>query len=43
MSLTEQSRWVHTNIDVCEARELALLVPQPTAGDMKRITHPKRC
>lgn len=39
--LTEQSQWIHTNIDVYEARELALLVPQPTAGDMKRITRPE--
>ena len=39
--LTDQSQWIHTNIDVYEARELALLVPQPTAGDMKRITRPE--
>nr|CRL73384.1 hypothetical protein CPGR_02707 [Mycolicibacterium malmesburyense] len=39
--LTEQSQWIHTNIDIYEARELALLVPQPTAGDMKRITRPE--
>ncbi|KAA0092346.1 hypothetical protein CIW49_29330 [Mycolicibacterium sp. P1-18] len=39
--LPEQSQWIHTNIDVYEARELALLVPQPTAGDMKRITRPE--
>ena len=39
--LAEQSQWIHTNIDVYEARELALLVPQPTAGDMKRITRPE--
>ena len=38
---TDQSQWIHTNIDVYEARELALLVPQPTAGDMKRITRPE--
>lgn len=40
-ALTEQSQWIHTNIDVYEARELALLVPQPTAGDIKRITRPE--
>jgi len=37
----DQSRWIHTNIDVYEARELALLVPQPHAEDVKRITHPE--
>lgn len=36
-----QSRWIHTNIDVYEARELALLVPQPHAEDVKRITRPE--
>lgn len=39
--LTDQGQWTYTNIDVYEARELALLVPQPTAGDMKRITRPE--
>ena len=39
--LADQSQWIYTNIDVYEARELALLVPQPTAGDMKRITRPE--
>jgi hypothetical protein len=39
--LTEQNQWIYTNIDVYAARELALLVPQPTAGDMKRITRPE--
>jgi hypothetical protein len=39
--LTDQSRWIHTNIDVYEARELALLVPQPNAEDVKRITRPE--
>lgn len=38
---TGQYQWIHTNIDVYEARELALLVPQPTAGDIKRITRPE--
>ncbi|WP_240743874.1 hypothetical protein [Mycobacterium paragordonae] len=38
---TDQSRWIHTNIDVYEARELALLVPQPQAEDIKRITRPE--
>lgn len=39
--LTEQSQWIHTNIDVYEARDLALEVPQPTAVDIKRITRPE--
>lgn len=39
--LTDQSQWIHTNIDVDEARELALLVPQPHAEDVKRITRPE--
>lgn len=38
---TDQSQWIHTNIDVHEARELALLVPQPHAEDVKRITRPE--
>lgn len=38
---TDQSQWIHTNIDLYEARELALLVPQPQAEDMKRITRPE--
>lgn len=39
--LTEQSQWIHTNFDVYEARELALLVPQPHADEIKRITRPE--
>lgn len=39
--LTDQSRWIHTNIDVYEARELGLLVPRPKAEDIKRITRPE--
>lgn len=39
--LPDHSRWIHTNIDVYEARELALLVPQPRADDVKRITRPE--
>lgn len=37
---TDQSEWKHTPIGIDEARELALLVPQPSAEDMKRITRP---
>ncbi|MCP9276931.1 hypothetical protein [Mycolicibacterium arenosum] len=39
--LTDQNQWIHTNIDVYEARELALLVPQPKVEDIKRITRPE--
>ena len=38
---TDQSQWIHTNIDIYEARDLALLVPQPQAEDVKRITRPE--
>ncbi len=38
---TDQNKWIHTNIDVYEARELALLVPQPHAEDVKRLTRPE--
>ncbi|WP_310773392.1 hypothetical protein [Mycobacterium sp. Z3061] len=40
-ALTDQNQWIHTNIDVYEARELALLVPQPNVEDIKRITRPE--
>lgn len=39
--LTDQNQWIHTNIDVYEARELALLVPQPNVEDITRITRPE--
>ncbi|TDK86492.1 hypothetical protein [Mycolicibacterium mucogenicum] len=39
--VTDQSQWIHTNIDLYEARELALLVPRLEAEDMKRITRPE--
>ena len=38
---TDQSEWEHKVIDVDEAREIAPLVPQPSAEDMKRITRPQ--
>ncbi|MUL78300.1 hypothetical protein FZI94_19870 [Mycobacterium sp. CBMA226] len=38
---TDQSQWIHTNVDLYEARELALSVPRPEAEDMKRITRPQ--
>ena len=41
MRLTEQNQWIHTNIDVYDAREVALLVPQPRAEDIKRIARPE--
>ena len=34
-------RWVHTNIDIFEARDMALEVPQPRMEDIKRITRPE--
>jgi hypothetical protein len=39
--LTGPSQWTYTNIDVHEARELALMVPQPNVEDIKRITRPE--
>lgn len=39
--LTEQSQWIHTNIDIFEARDMALEVPQPRIEDIKRITRPE--
>ncbi|MFZ2239064.1 MAG: hypothetical protein WAV90_05915 [Gordonia amarae] len=39
--LTDHSQWIHNNINVNEARELALLVPQPSSEDIKRITRPE--
>lgn len=39
--LTEHNQWLHTNIDVYEARDVALEVPQPRVEDIKRITRPE--
>ncbi|EKF21044.1 hypothetical protein C731_4980 [Mycolicibacterium hassiacum DSM 44199] len=39
--LTNHSQWIHTNIDIYEARGLALEVPQPSIDDIKRITRPE--
>ncbi|HSA41752.1 MAG TPA: hypothetical protein P5061_14175 [Mycobacterium sp.] len=39
--LPDRSQWKYTNIDLYEARDLALLVPQPRADDLKRITRPE--
>ncbi|WP_234785277.1 hypothetical protein [Mycolicibacterium mucogenicum] len=38
---TDQSQWIHTLVDLYEARELAPLVPRPQAEDLKRITRPQ--
>ena len=38
---TDQSQWIHTNIDVDEARDLALLVPA-TASRGHQADHPTR-
>ncbi|BBY73575.1 hypothetical protein MPRF_04740 [Mycolicibacterium parafortuitum] len=35
--------WVHENIDIEDARELALEVPDVSEVDMKRLRHPERC
>lgn len=35
--------WVHENIDIDEAREVALEVPQVSADDLARILRPERC
>jgi hypothetical protein len=39
--LAEQNQWIHTIIDIYEARELALVAPQPQAADIKRLTRPE--
>jgi hypothetical protein len=38
---TDQGEWVHTIIDIDEARDLVGDVPEPTAEDMRRITRPQ--
>ncbi|MCX8557654.1 hypothetical protein OS121_21620 [Mycolicibacterium mucogenicum] len=38
---TDQSQWIHTPVDLYEARELAPLVPRSQAEDLKRITRPQ--
>ena len=35
--------WIHQNIDIEEARELALEVPEASEADMKRLRYPERC
>lgn len=35
--------WIHENIDVDEARELATEVPDVSVVDMNRLLHPERC
>jgi hypothetical protein len=39
----EPGIWVHENIDIDEAREVALAVPQVSADDLARILRPERC
>lgn len=39
----EPGIWIHENIDVDEAREVALEVPQVSADDLARILRPERC
>jgi hypothetical protein len=35
--------WVHENIDIEEAREVAVAVPDVSSEDMARLTRPERC
>ena len=35
--------WVHENIDITEARDIILDVPQPSQVDLARITRPEAC
>jgi hypothetical protein len=37
----DQHLWLHENIDVEEAREIALNLPNPTQDDFARITRPE--
>jgi hypothetical protein len=39
----EGALWVHENIDITEARNVILNVPQPTQADLARITRPESC
>lgn len=39
----EPGIWVHENIDIDEARDVALEVPQVSADDLARILRPERC
>lgn len=37
----EGALWLHEPLDVVEAREVAIGVPQPTADDLARISRPE--
>ncbi|WP_396911521.1 hypothetical protein [Mycolicibacterium sp.] len=39
----EPGIWTHENIDIDEARETALEVPQVSADELARILRPERC
>lgn len=39
----EPGIWIHENIDIDEARDVALEVPQVSADDLARILRPERC
>lgn len=35
--------WIHENIDIEEARQVAVAVPQVSSEDLDRILRPERC
>ncbi|WP_210686501.1 hypothetical protein [Mycolicibacterium sp. GESEQ-9] len=39
----EPGIWIHENIDIDEAREIALELPPVSAEDLARIMRPERC
>lgn len=39
----DETVWVHEQIDVVEARAVALEVPAPSAADVVRLTRPEAC
>lgn len=39
----EPGIWIHENIDIDEAREIALELPPASAEDLARIMRPERC
>lgn len=39
----QSGTWVHENIDIDEAREIALELPPVSAEDLARIMRPERC
>ncbi|NKS01201.1 hypothetical protein GS528_08815 [Rhodococcus hoagii] len=39
----DECTWVFENIDIYEARAVALKAPDPSASDMSRLTRPESC